>query len=136
MPCGVERLRLLSCRPDCTRVVQTRAHQLKITGERIPRLRHANVAPRCCLASRVPAVQLVRGDAVIAIGRPRHGQKVDQHGLASLLRPNNNSTHHGVDAAAPHTFSRLQAQHREEASETIDGDDAHDSTVVKDRNFS
>ena len=52
-------------------------------------------------------------------------------GLASLLRVNNNSTHHGVDAAAAHAFSRVQAQHREEASETVDGDDAHDSTVVK-----
>ena len=50
--------------------------------ERIPKLRHANVAPTCCSATRVPGVQ--------------------QDGLASLLRTNNNSTHHGVDAAAAH----------------------------------
>ena len=33
------------------------------------------------------------------VGRPH------TRGLASLLRVNNNSTHHGVDAAAPHAFS-------------------------------
>ena len=55
-------------------------------------------------------------------------------GLASLLRVNNNSTNHGVDAAAPHAFSRVEAQHREAAAPTNDGDDVNNRTVVKDRN--
>ena len=95
--------------------MQTRALD---PNERILSLRHANVAPHvlCQLALQ-----------------QRH-ERSESDGLASLLRVNNNSTHHGVDAAAPHAFSRLQAQYREEASETIDGDDAHDSTDLKDRN--
>ena len=117
--------------------VPRRAQQLTITGEHLLRLRHANgcthvlfchLSARCATSARGrPSPHPNARDTVSSVGN---------HGLASLLRPNNNSTHHGVDAAAPHAFSGFQAQHREAASSTVDGDDAHDSTVVKDRNLS
>ena len=97
--------------------MQTRALD---PNERILSLRHANVAPHvlCQLALQ------------------QRRERSESDGLAGLLRFGRHGTHHGVDAAAAHAFPRLQAQHREAASETVDGDDAHDSTVVKDRNLS
>ena len=86
--------------------------------ERILSLRHANVAPHVLCQQAV---------------QQRH-ERSESDGLASLLRVSSNSINNGVDAAAAHAFSRVQAQHREAAASTIDGDDAHDSTVVKDRN--
>ena len=97
-------------------IVQACALLFRGPCERVLRPRPANVAPTCCSEPECQLCNLCAGTPSPQVGRPRHGQKVDHHGLASLLRVNNNSTHNGVDAAAPHTFSRLQAQYREEAS--------------------
>ena len=78
-------------------LVQTRALD---PYERILSLRHANVAPHvlCQLALQ------------------QRRERSESDGLAGLLRFGRHGTHHGVDAAAAHAFSGLQAQHREAAS--------------------